>query len=131
VVDGDAAVVAAPVVVFVTAACGDCNCGCNCGGGGCDGGGGSCSRGEADDNPCRCCRGNGGNGRTLVFSLIFDSELAHRGSIYRTGVGGMGDNGDADVSVADISGVGGRGEFGGALVALASKAAVAADTRGL
>lgn len=48
----------------------------------------------------------------------------------RTGVGGMGDNGDADVSVA-VSGVGGRGEFGGGGVVLASTAAAAAVTRGL
>lgn len=49
----------------------------------------------------------------------------------RTGVGGMGDNGDADVSVADRDGVGGRGEFGGGGVVLASRAAAAAVTRGL
>jgi hypothetical protein len=48
----------------------------------------------------------------------------------RTGVGGMGDKGDADVSVT-VSGVGGRGEFGGGGVVLASRAAAAAVTRGL
>lgn len=48
----------------------------------------------------------------------------------RAGVGGMGDNGEAEVNVA-VSGVGGRGEFGGGGVVLASRAAVAAVTRGL
>jgi len=43
----------------------------------------------------------------------------------------MADNGDADVSVVAVSGVGGRGEFGGGGVVLASRAAVAAVTRGL
>jgi hypothetical protein len=46
------------------------------------------------------------------------------------GVGMMGDNGHADVSVA-VSGVGGRGEFGGGGVVLASRAAFVAVTRGL
>jgi len=48
----------------------------------------------------------------------------------RTGVGGMGEDGDPDVSVP-VSGVGGRGELGGAVVVLASRAAAAAVTRGL
>ena len=50
--------------------------------------------------------------------------------MYRMGVGGIGDIGDADVSVA-ISGVGGRGEFGGGGLVLATRAALVAVTRGL
>jgi hypothetical protein len=56
--------------------------------------------------------------------------FANLDTIDRTGVGGIGDDGDGDDNVA-VSGGSGRGDFGGGGVRLASRAAVAAVTRGL